>query len=97
LNRTFLNLFGYEDAAEVEASPPQEHYTPECYAEYVRRGERIAHGEQIPDIMKLILCVKDGAVRHLQLFRKLVLLEGKQEFSDSSITTLPKGFRPKKL
>ena len=80
LNRTFLNLFGYEDAAEVEASPPQEHYTPECYAEYVRRGERIAHGEQIPEYYEIDIMRKDGAVRHLQLFRKLVLWNGKQEF-----------------
>jgi PAS domain S-box-containing protein len=80
LNRTFLNLFGYKDAAEVEASPPQEHYTPECHAEYLRRGERIAHGEPIPEYYEIDIIRKDGAVRHLQLFRKLVLWNGKQEF-----------------
>ena len=80
LNRTFLNLFGYENAAEVEASPPQQHYTPECYAEYVRRGERISKGEPLPDYYEIDIIRKDGTVRHLQLFRKEVLWNGKTEW-----------------
>jgi len=80
LNQTFLNLFGYQNAAEVETSPPQQHYTPECYAEYVSRGERIEHGEQIPEYYEIDIIRKDGAVRHLQLFRKLVLWNGKQQY-----------------
>jgi PAS domain S-box-containing protein len=80
LNQTFLNLFGYENAAEVEASPPQQHYTPECYAEYISRGERIEHGEQIPEYYEIDIIRKDGAIRHLQLFRKEVLWNGKKEW-----------------
>jgi PAS domain S-box-containing protein len=80
LNRTFMNLFGYADGAEVEVSPPQEHYTPECHAEYLRRGERLAHGEPLPDNYEIDIIRKDGAVRHLQLFRQEVLWNGKKEW-----------------
>ncbi len=80
LNQTFLNFFGYADGAEVDASPPQQHYTPECYTEYLRRGERIAHGEPIPDEYEIDIIRKDGAVRHLQLFRRQVLWNGKTNF-----------------
>ena len=80
LNQTFLNFFGYENAAEVEASPPQEHYTPECHAEYLRRGERIAQGEPLPDEYEIDIIRKDGGIRHLQLFRREVLWNGKKEW-----------------
>jgi PAS domain S-box-containing protein len=80
LNQTFLDFFGYDNAAEVEASPPQQHYTPDCYAEYLRRGERIAHGEPLPDEYEIDIIRKDGAVRHLQLFRRQVLWNGQPEF-----------------
>ena len=55
-------------------------YTPECYTEYLRRGKRIAHGEPIPDEYEIDIIRKDGAVRHLQLFRRQVLWNGKTEF-----------------
>ena len=80
LNQTFLDLFGYEDSAEVEASPPQEHYTPESNAAFIRRGEIVAQGGTLPDNYEIDVVRKDGAIRHLQLFRKEVLWDGKHEF-----------------
>jgi len=43
-------------------------------------GREFAHGEPIPEYYEIDIIRKDGAVRHLQLFRKLVLWNGKQEF-----------------
>jgi PAS domain S-box-containing protein len=80
LNQTFLNFFGYKNREEVEASPPQEHYTPESFAEYVRRGERLAQGEPLPDEYEIDIVCKNGAIRHLQLFRKEVLWDGKPQY-----------------
>jgi PAS domain S-box-containing protein len=80
LNQTFLNFFGYKNREEVEASPPQEHYTAESFAEYVRRGERLAQGEPLPDEYEIDIMRKDCTIRHLQLFRKEIFWNGKQEF-----------------
>ena len=79
-NQVFFDIFGYENIGEVSASPPQEHYTPESHADYVLRNEKILQGEPVPDKVEVDIVRKDGVVRHLQLFRKEVLWDGKQQF-----------------
>ena len=79
-NQVFLEIFGYENIGEVSASPPQEHYTAESHADYVLRNEKILQGEPVPDKVEVDIVRKDGVMRHLQLFRKEVLWDGKQRF-----------------
>jgi PAS domain S-box-containing protein len=79
-NQAFLDMFGYENIEEVRVSPPQDHYTPESYADYLRRKENFASGELLPDILKIDIIRKDGAIRHLHLFNKKVLWNGKEEY-----------------
>jgi PAS domain S-box-containing protein len=79
VNQAFLDIFGYENTKEVSASPPTEHYTPASYADSVLRKEKIARGETIPDIIEVDIIRKDGDIRHLQIYRKEIFWNGKQE------------------
>src|SRR5208283_1051182 len=79
-NQTFMDIFGYENLDQVKASPPQEHYTLQTYAEYLLRKEQRARGESIPDNIEIEIARKDGTIRHLQIFLKNVLWDGKQQY-----------------
>ncbi len=80
-NQAFLDIFGYDNAEEVEIKPPvKDFYTPESYADYLVRKEKILRGEQSPDPVEVDIIRKDGTLRHLQLFHGNLIWNGKQEF-----------------
>jgi PAS domain S-box-containing protein len=79
-NQTFLDIFGYKNLEQVKASPPQDHYTPATYAEYIQRKEQRARGETNPENIEIDVVRKDGTIRHLQIFLKSVLWDGKQQY-----------------
>jgi PAS domain S-box-containing protein len=79
-NQTFLDIFGYKNLEQVKASPPQDHYTPATYAEYLRRKEQRGRGETNPENIEIDVVRKDGSIRHLQIFLKSVLWDGKQQY-----------------
>ena len=78
-NQALLDMFGYQNIEELRASPPQEHYTPESHAAFIQRKEQFARGESLPDQVEFDIIRKDGAIRHLHLFSKEVLWNGKQQ------------------
>jgi PAS domain S-box-containing protein len=78
-NQALLDMFGYENIEELRAIPPQEHYTPESYAGFIKRKEQFARGESLPDQLEFDIIRKDGAMRHLQLSRMKVRWNGKEQ------------------
>jgi PAS domain S-box-containing protein len=80
VNQAMLDMFGYQNIDELNASPPQEHYTPESHAEFLRRKEQYARGEPLPAQLEFDIIRADGAVRNLQLSSKNVFWDGKQQF-----------------
>ena len=80
LNRTFLDMFGYQNVEEVKAKPPHEYYTPETYAGYLRRRDGELRGEPVPDKLEIDIVRNDGKIRHLQLFRKQILWGGNFQY-----------------
>jgi len=79
-NQALLDIFGYKNIDEIRANPPQAYYTPESYASWVLRHEKIIRGEPVPDNLDIDIIRKDGAIRHLQVFRKKVLWDGKHRY-----------------
>ena len=79
-NQALLDIFGYKNIDELRASPPQEHYTPESYAGFVQRKEQFSRGESLPNQLEFDIIRTDGAIRHLQIFSKNVLWDGRQQF-----------------
>jgi PAS domain S-box-containing protein len=80
MNQALLDIFGYENFEAVKASPPHEHYTPESYADYLQRSNRLSRGESNPDNFEIDIIRKDGAIRHLQVFRRQLFWDGQQQY-----------------
>ncbi len=79
-NRAILDIHGYDSIDELKATPVIKRYTPESFAEVqIRRGKR-KRGENGPGEYEIRIVRKDGAIRHLQVFRKEVLWDGERQF-----------------
>jgi two-component system, cell cycle sensor histidine kinase and response regulator CckA len=79
LNQAYLDIFGFENIEEAKASAPIEHYTHESYAEYRARAEKIARGENVNNKIEVDIVRKDGSIRHVQVFGKVVIRNGKRQ------------------
>jgi PAS domain S-box-containing protein len=76
VNKAFLDIFGYQNMAEVTAKPPHEYYTPASLAGYIQRGTQLSLGEHTPDNFEVDIIRKDGSGRHLQISRSEVVWDG---------------------
>jgi PAS domain S-box-containing protein len=79
-NHAMLDIYGYRSIDELNAINVKDLYTPESYAKYVVRRERRIRGETVPSEYEISIVRKDGSVRHLQVFRKEIIWDGKQQF-----------------
>ena len=79
-NRAMLDIFGYKDAAEVQANPPYNFYTPEYHADFLVRHEKFLRGEPMPKQIEADIVRKDGTVRNLQISMTDVFWDGKQQY-----------------
>ncbi len=79
-NRTILDMYGYDSVEELKMTPRQKSYTPESYAEHQVRKEKRERGEYVPSNYEISIVRKNGEIRHLEVFRKEVLWNGKTQF-----------------
>jgi len=77
-NRAILDIYGYASIEEFKTTPVEKRLTPESYTEHVIRRERRLWGKGISKQFETSIVRKDGEIRHLQVFRKEVLWNGKQ-------------------
>jgi PAS domain-containing protein len=61
-------------------TPSKKRYTSESYAEHRKRLEKRHRGEYVPSNYEIGIVRKDGEIRHLEVFRKEVLWNGKTQF-----------------
>jgi len=79
-NRAILDLYGYGNIEELRSIPVKKRYTPESYAEFKSRKKKRMSGEDYPSEYEIGIIAKTGEVRHLQVFRKEILWDGKKQF-----------------
>lgn len=79
-NQAMLDIYGYSSLEELRAVPAKQRYTPECYVEHEKRKEKRKRGEYVPSNYEISVVRKDGEIRHLEVFRKEVLWNGKTQF-----------------
>ena len=79
-NQAILDIYGYDSIEELRATPTKKRYTPESYAEHQIRKTKRQRGEYVPSNYEISIVRKDGEVRHLEVFRKEVLWNGKTQF-----------------
>jgi PAS domain S-box-containing protein len=80
VNKAFLDIFGYKTMKDMKNSHEHERYTPQSYADWVARHQKIVRGEPVPEKIEIDIIRVDGAVRHLQVSRKEVFWNGKLQY-----------------
>ena len=79
-NREILNIYGYDNREELNTIPHAKRYTKETLREYEARKEMRKTGNDGPSNYEVSIIRKDGQIRHLEVFRKRVLWNGKTQF-----------------
>ena len=79
-NKTLLDIYGYDSLEELQNTPLKNRYTPESYAEALKRKNQRKHGDFSVTEYKISIVRKNGEIRHLQVFRKEVLWDGAKQF-----------------
>jgi len=78
-NRAILDIYGYKDIEELNATPVKRRYTPESYFEFQLRKKKRTNKENYSSEYEISIIRKTGEIRHLQVFRKEVLWNGQIE------------------
>lgn len=79
-NRAILEIYGYDSLDELKAIPVSKLYTSECYAEHKKRRLERQSGKQGPTEYEVDIIRKDGDIRHLDVIRRSILWDGKEQF-----------------
>jgi PAS domain S-box-containing protein/putative nucleotidyltransferase with HDIG domain len=79
-NRAILDIYGYDDIEELRSTPVNKRYTPESYSEFQLREKRRMNGEDYSSEYEISIIRKMGEIRHLLVFRKEILWDGKKQF-----------------
>ena len=79
-NRAILDMHGYDSNEEYKTTPVEKRYTPESYAEFKIRRDKRRQGVDVQFEYAINIIRKNGEVRHLQVFRKEILWDGKKQF-----------------
>ena len=78
-NQAILDIYGYSSIEELKSTPVKDLYTPESFAEYEVRLEKMKHGEYYPPEYDLTIRKKNGELRHLHFFRKEIIWNGEKQ------------------
>jgi len=79
-NQAILDIYGYSSVKELKATPAIQRYTPESYTEQQERAEKRKLGKPVPSHFEVSIIRKDGKVRHLEVFHRGILWDGKTQF-----------------
>ncbi|MHB8090196.1 MAG: HD domain-containing phosphohydrolase [Syntrophales bacterium] len=79
-NRAVLDIFGCDSIEEWQTTRAVKRYTEQGYAEFKVRREKRRLGEDDSSEYGIDIVRKDGEVRHLQVWRKRVLWNGKEHY-----------------
>lgn len=79
-NQAFLNITGCGSVEELQSLPTASFYTPESYAEHLRRRDRRKSGTRGSSSYEISVLRKNGEIRHLAVSRKKVIWDGQPQF-----------------
>ena len=79
-NRATLDIFGCDSIEEWQMTPSVKRYTEQRYAAFKVRREKRRLGKDDSPEYEIDIVRKDGEVRHLQVWRKRVLWNGKEHY-----------------
>jgi PAS domain S-box-containing protein/putative nucleotidyltransferase with HDIG domain len=77
-NRAVMDIYGYDSLDDFRTIPTEKRHTPESYIIHQRMKEKML-GTHAPYNYRIDIVRKDGAIRHLELFYKEVLWDGRTQ------------------
>jgi PAS domain S-box-containing protein len=80
VNHATLDIFGYDSLEEWQATRAVKRYTEQSYAEFEVRREKRRLGGDGSSEYGINIIKKGGAVRHIHVWRKKVLWNGKEHY-----------------
>lgn len=78
-NKTFLDMYEFNNLEEFTATPAKIRYTPESYLEHMERKRKRANEEEVFDYEISVIC-KNNNIRNIKVSRKEVLWNGTKHF-----------------
>ncbi|MBN2238724.1 MAG: PAS domain S-box protein [Dehalococcoidales bacterium] len=89
-NEAVLEIFGLSTVDELRATPPSAFLTPESYTLFLQRVSDRKNGNPLPRTFEMSHYQKDGTIRHMTVFRRVVVWNGEicYQFSYHDITNL---------
>jgi len=79
-NPAILDIYGYSNIEELNATPTKERYTPASYLAHRERVEKRKRGESVPSNYEIGIVRKNGETRDLLVTRREVLWNGERQF-----------------
>ena len=79
-NRAILDFYGYDSIEELKTTTVEKRYTKESIAAYQIRQTKRKCGVDSPSEYEISINRKNGEIRHLQVYRKEILWNGKMQY-----------------
>ncbi|MCX7635168.1 MAG: PAS domain S-box protein, partial [Syntrophales bacterium] len=79
-NHRVLEIFGYQSKEDFNRISTRDRYTPESYCAFLERREKRKKGQPTDGEYEISIRRTDGDIRHLQVFRKEILWNGKLQY-----------------
>jgi PAS domain S-box-containing protein len=79
MNKALLNIYGYSSIAEYHETPIENRYTKNGIRLHLQRKERRKKGEAVESEYEIEIKRKDGSIRNLHVYRKMLIWDGKEQ------------------
>ncbi|WP_423127915.1 PAS domain S-box protein [Gaoshiqia sp. Z1-71] len=80
VNQSFLSLYGFENLPEYLSASLEKRYTRASMEQHLIRKEKRKNGEEVEPEYEVEILHKDGGVRNLHVYRKLIDWDGSPQF-----------------
>ncbi len=75
-NKAYLDLYGFDSAEELKATPVEKRFTRESYPAHLERVKLRKEGKPLPTRYECDIIRKDAALRHVAVWNKTVMWAG---------------------
>ena len=79
MNKALLDIYGYDSIVEYNEMPVEKRYTEEEIRLHIQRKEKRKKGENVESEYEIEIKRKDGSIRNLHVYRKMLIWDGEQQ------------------
>jgi PAS domain S-box-containing protein len=79
MNKALLDIYGYNSIVEYSETPVEKRYTEDGISLHLQRKEKRKKGENVESEYEIEIKRKDGNIRNLHVYRKMLIWDGEQQ------------------